>query len=193
MKVTREDAAENRRRVVKVAAEMFREHGYDGIGIAALMKAAGLTNGAFYKQFDSKEALVAEATATALSENADGWSEALSQAESDPRAAISRWYLSDEHLAHRDKGCAFAALASEIPRHSDAVRSVFDDGLGTIVDQVTEALPSPGEGETETGKGQGAGPDEAIRLVCQMVGALMLARAAGDPDLVNAILSANRS
>lgn len=182
--MSREDAAENRRNVVETAAELFREHGYDGIGIAALMKAAGLTNGAFYKQFDSKEALIAEATAAALSQNAASWDAVLDKPGDDPRAAIARWYLSEAHVRHRDKGCAYAALAAEAPRHEQQVRQAFDEGIRQMRARLAEAI-APDD--------PAGGLEEATRFLCQIVGALTLARATSDPDLAEAILSANRT
>lgn len=181
MRKNRQDAAESRERVVQTASELFRDHGYDGIGIATLMQAAGLTNGAFYKQFASKEALIAEATAHALAGNADAWDAALAQAGKDPIAALERWYLTDTHLHGRDSGCTYAALAAEAPRHEAPVREAFETGLRKTLAQIAEAL--------------GNGPDaevQAIRLLSRLVGALALARAVAEPALADRILAANR-
>ncbi|MCR8549811.1 TetR/AcrR family transcriptional regulator [Salipiger sp. P9] len=177
--MSRSDAAKNRERVVATASEMFRAEGYDGIGIAGLMQAAGLTNGAFYKQFDSKEALIAEATAEALARNAEAWQAVLDSAQGDPLAAVSEWYLSAPHIAHREKGCAYAALASEAPRHDARVGRAFEDGLRHTLSLISGAA----DGDDTM----------AIRLLSRLIGALMLARAVRDPELAASIVAANRA
>ncbi|WP_138466477.1 TetR/AcrR family transcriptional regulator [Poseidonocella sp. HB161398] len=179
MRMSRKDAAENRQKVLRLASEMFREAGYDGVGIAALMQAAGMTNGAFYKQFDSKEALIAEATSEALDGNAGQWEAALEAAGPEREAALSAWYLSGLHLRHRGRGCAYAALAAEAPRHEPPVQAAFEAGLLRTLRQIA---------------GPEAGPEdeaEAIRLLSRLVGAMVLARAVADPDLAGRILAAN--
>ncbi|MDJ0933481.1 TetR/AcrR family transcriptional regulator [Breoghania sp.] len=101
MRKSRQGAAENREKVVTTASKMFREEGYDGVGIAALMKVAGLTNGAFYKQFDSKEALIAEATGHALEENVRAWEKVLETAEDDPIDAVVSFGPARQAARHR--------------------------------------------------------------------------------------------
>ncbi|MDK3016486.1 TetR/AcrR family transcriptional regulator [Pseudodonghicola flavimaris] len=180
--MSRQDAARNRDRVITTASRMFREDGYDGVGIAALMQAAGLTNGAFYKQFESKEALIAEATAHALSRNAEAWKAVLDSAGGDPLEAIAQWYLSAPHVQHRGLGCTFATLAAEAPRHDPPLRQVFDTGLRTAIRQIVAAGQNPDDPDREA---------KAIRLLSRLVGALTLARATSDPELAARILSAN--
>ncbi|MBN9888664.1 TetR/AcrR family transcriptional regulator [Salipiger abyssi] len=182
MRMSRQDAAQNRTRVVRTAGEMFRDHGYDGVGIAALMQAAGLTNGAFYKQFASKEALLAEATEDALARNAEAWETVLQEAEGDPLAAVARWYLSEPHLSHRGLGCTYATLGAEAPRHEAPVREAFDAGLRKTLNQIAGAAADTGTPEREAA---------AIRLLSRLVGALVLARAVSDPALAQDILTAN--
>lgn len=190
MRVSREDAAKNRERVVRTASRLFRKQGYDGVGIAELMQAAGLTNGAFYKQFDSKEALIAEATAYALDENAETWQGIIEHAGGDPLGAFARSYLSDAHVRRRDRGCAFAALAAEAPRHGDNVRKSFDAGLGKAIAALSTAIATMSREDGET---IGAGNTDramAIRQLCQLVGALTLARATDDKALADEIINA---
>lgn len=182
MRMNRTDAAKNRERVVQTASELFRQDGYDKTGIAVLMKAAKLTNGAFYKQFDSKEALIAEATALALDENAKTWQAALEATRGDRLQAITDWYLSEPHVSHRNKGCTYAALASEAPRHEKAVRQAFDRGVRRTVGLLTDNA-------TQTDVSEAV----ALRHLSRLVGALMLARAVDDPDLAERILAANRA
>lgn len=178
MRVSREVAARNRRNVVETAGELFREHGYDGIGIAALMKEAGLTQGGFYKQFASKEALAAEATAAAIAENRGRWEDAISASDASPAEAVADFYLSEAHLAQRRQGCAFAALACEAPRHPD-VRDAFTDGVERAVEML-----APGGDQTAR--------EAAMAQLARQVGALVLARAVGDPALAEELLNAAR-
>nr|WP_256368947.1 TetR/AcrR family transcriptional regulator [Agrobacterium sp. a22-2] len=181
---SREHAVGNRARVVRVASELFREHGYDGVGIAALMKEAGLTNGAFYKQFGSKEDLIAEATVHALSENAASWNAVLENAGNDPLTAIADWYLAEKHLEHRRDGCTYAALAAEAPRREEPVRSAFDAGIRRTLEHIAEAMAHDDPAVARTA---------ATRYLCQLVGALTLARAVSDAALADSILVAGRN
>src|SRR5882672_8982346 len=96
MKVTRERAAENHRRILEVASRLFRDHGFDGVGVDAIMKQAGLTHGGFYGQFKSKDDLIAQACAHALAGADVSWASAA-----DPAAALAAAYLAPENCADR--------------------------------------------------------------------------------------------
>src|SRR4030095_2840074 len=112
MRVSREQAAENRERIVQVAAKLFRERGFDGIGVADLMKAAGLTHGGFYGNFSSKDDLVAEATDRALKELSEYWTGEIEKAPESAFATIVDRYLSEGHRDAPGRGCLVAALGS---------------------------------------------------------------------------------
>ena len=99
MRVSRIQAAENRQAVINVASRLFRERGFDGIGLKDLMEGAGLTQGAFYKQFESKEDLAAQASRRALESASQGWSTAIAENPDDPLGAVIAFYLS---AGHRD-------------------------------------------------------------------------------------------
>src|SRR4029077_10604557 len=99
MKVTRKQAEKNRERVLDVAGRLFREKGFDGIGVDDLMKGAGLTHGGFYANFKSKEDLVAESCGRTLTELVEGWDKVAGEAKGDPLRAIVAGYLS---VSHRD-------------------------------------------------------------------------------------------
>ena len=178
MRTSREEAAQSRAKIVEVAANRFREHGYDGIGIAGLMEAAGRTHGGFYKQFDNKEALIVEATAAALANNRANWREVMARTSGDPVAALRHWYLSSPHLDRPADGCAFAALAAEAQRHGEALRRAFEEGLEASIALIADRVASDGGGEREA----------AIRMIAEMVGTLILARAVGTPALAAEIL-----
>jgi TetR/AcrR family transcriptional repressor of nem operon len=175
MRVSREVAEKNRQKVVASSSRLFREQGYDGIGVAALMKAAGLTHGGFYKQFEDKSALVAEATEAALAENRKKWQDVIAASDDKPGEAIASWYLSPLHIDNRSDGCCFAALAAEAPRQGAKVQDTFAEALEASVELL-------------------AGPDgnrnEAMRQLSTMVGALVLARAAGSEALAQELLEA---
>lgn len=181
MRVSREKAQKNRQNVVRTAAEQFRTHGYDGIGVAGLMKAAGMTQGGFYKQFDNKEALECEATELALNDNFELWAKTI-KGKSDPVAALKAWYLSPQHLAKVGQGCGYAALAAEASRQRPALQTTFNSAVTQQVEHLAEALGDHPESRTE-----------AIQAMSQMIGALILARAVDDTDLQDEILTAGQN
>ena len=114
MRVSRAQAAENRQNVIDVASRLFREHGFDGIGLKDLMEAAGLTQGAFYKQFASKEDLVAQASARALERGTRRWSDAAAANPEDPLGAVIAFYLTKGHRDAKMEGCPLVALGSDL-------------------------------------------------------------------------------
>src|SRR5437773_12203086 len=113
MRVSRTQAAENRQTVINVASRLFREHGFDGIGLKDLMKGAGLTQGAFYKQFVSKEDLAAQASSRAFESAARRWSAVAEANPEDPLGAMLALYLSTDHREERMDGCPIVALGSD--------------------------------------------------------------------------------
>lgn len=180
MRVSRETAKKNRQNVVRTASEQFRIHGYDGIGIAGLMKAAGMTQGGFYKQFENKEALECEATEFALNDNFEFWAKSM-KGKSDPASSLKAWYLTPQHLSTVGQGCAYAALAAEANRQRPAVQNVFSNAVAQQIEHLAEAFGAAPESRTE-----------AIQAMSQMIGALILARAVDDEDLQHEILTAGQ-
>lgn len=178
MRVSRETAQKNRQNVVRTASEQFRTHGYDGIGIASLMKAAGMTQGGFYKQFENKEALECEATESALNDNFELWAKTI-KGKSDPVAALKEWYLSPQHLSAVGKGCAYATLAAEATRQRPALQSIFNSAVVQQIENLTQALGDKPESRAE-----------AIQAMSQMIGALILARSVNNEDLQQEVLTA---
>ncbi|RAI44038.1 TetR/AcrR family transcriptional regulator [Rhodoplanes roseus] len=183
MRVSREQAEKNRRHVVEVASRLFRERGFDGIGIADLMKAAGLTQGAFYGQFRSKDHLAAEATAAALAASRSTWDEVTAAAEDDGLGALTRRYLSDDHRRRVAQGCPLPALAADVARSGPEARAAFRRGLKGHADMLAGLL-SPAE-ENPAG-----GRDAALATLSTMVGAVLLSRAVDDDTLAERILAA---
>src|SRR5437867_12075761 len=116
MKVSREQAAYNRERIVEAAAQLFRERGFEGIGVADLMKEAGLTHGGFYGHFSSKEDLIAEASARALTRSLALWSKLAERGSGDRLSAIAGAYLTSTHRDDPGAGCVLAALGPDVSR-----------------------------------------------------------------------------
>ena len=183
MKVSRQQAAENRERVLQTAARLFREKGVDGVGVAELMQAAGLTHGAFYGQFGSKEELVAQACAWALGKTESYW-ERLQAREPDPLAAIVDAYLSPAHRDDPGRGCALTTLGVEAPRRDPAVRRAVSDGMERLLQRLETLLPDTLSGAARHRR--------ALALMASLVGGLVLARAVDDESLSEDILAAVR-
>lgn len=179
MKVSREQAAENRQRIVEIASKLFREHGLDGIGVADLMKSAGLTHGGFYGHFDSKEDLMAEACAYAVGASVSKLRERIDAAPENPLAVVTASYLSSAHCKQPGAGCALAALGSEASRHGGGVRHALTDGLRELIDLLTTIVP---------GRSKAARREKALATFASMVGAVVLARSVDDPALAEKIL-----
>lgn len=180
MRVSREQAALNRERVVDVAGELFRAKGFDGIGVADLMQAAGLTHGGFYGSFASKEALEVEASRHALDSTAAFVKKLVAESD-DPLQAIVRFYLSPRHRDSIGEGCAISALSQDAVRGSEALRGVFEAAIRDYLSVLTELVP----GDTEAARFR-----QSMVTYSAMVGALQLARTVTDPKLSDAILEA---
>lgn len=177
MRVSRQQAGENRQRIVDAGARLFRDRGFDGIGIDAIMKEAGLTHGGFYGHFASKDALAAEALAQAL-DRSTAWQGGLASL-----AELVSTYLSPRHRADRANGCAVAALGGDLPRQGAVVRKTATTGVRRQIEKIA-ALLKRGT--------PAARRRRAIATYAGMVGALTLARAVDDPALSREILTAAR-
>jgi TetR/AcrR family transcriptional repressor of nem operon len=181
MRVSRIQAAENRQTVINVASRLFREHGFEGIGLKDLMEGAGLTQGAFYKQFASKDDLAAQASRRALESAFSRWSAAVAANPRDPLGAVIAFYLSTEHREERMDGCPIVALGSDAARQSSDVKASFEAGIKAHLELLGRLI-----GETDGGEPK----REAMAILSTMVGALILSRAVNDPDLAQAFLAA---
>jgi TetR/AcrR family transcriptional regulator, transcriptional repressor for nem operon len=179
MRVSREQAAENRERVLEIASRLFREKGLDGIGVADLMKAAGLTHGGFYGHFASKEDLAAQACARALQGSLPKWQAWAATDPDDPLAGVAAHYLSAAHCNKPGEGCALAALASEGSRHNPPVRQALTEGMRRLVDFLSQLVP---------GRSPAARHEKALTTFASMVGAVVLARAVDDRALAEEIM-----
>ena len=179
MRVSRAEAAQNRKRIIEVAARLFRERGFDGIGVAELMKSAGLTHGGFYGQFASKEDLMAQACTRALERSLDAFHQVVERGGRNALSAVASAYLSPTHRDRPGEGCALAALGAEAARCRSPVRSAFTQGLLPLIDVLTQLVP---------GKSKRAKRERALAIFASMVGALVLARVVDDPKLSKEVL-----
>ncbi|UPK29176.1 TetR/AcrR family transcriptional regulator [Bradyrhizobium sp. 195] len=181
MRVSRTQAAENRQTVINVASRLFRERGFDGIGLKDLMKGAGLTQGAFYKQFASKEDLAVEASRRALESASGRWTDAATQNPDDPLGAVIGFYLSGDHRGEKMDGCPIVALGSDAARQGPEVKAEFEAGIKAHLDVL---------GRFIAGADDEASRSKAMAILATMVGAVTLSRMINDPDLAQAVLDA---
>src|SRR5882672_2155321 len=169
-------------RIVDAAARAIRRSGYNGTGVADIMKAAGLTHGGFYAHFASREAMLVEAADRAGSE-AVALMERVAATVPPQQAlpAMMQAYLSEDHVKSIETGCATAALGSEMPRQAPEVRRVSTRRIKEMIDLVARQLPD---------WGQPSAHEHALVTVSIMVGALVLARAVDDPRLSDTLRKA---
>ena len=169
-------------RIVSVAARAICRSGYDGTGVADLMKEAGLTHGAFYSHFTSREAMLAEAAGKACAESAAAAAEVVASV---PRGmalqSMLSAYLSREHVEHAESGCPLAALGSETSRQAPEVRRVATRHIKAMIDLVARQSPD---------WGRPAAHEQALVTVATMVGAHVLARAVDDQGLSDGLREA---
>ncbi|MBB3658443.1 TetR/AcrR family transcriptional repressor of nem operon [Rhizobium sp. BK650] len=171
-------------RIVEIASRRLRERGLEGIGVADLMKEAGLTVGGFYKHFASRDEMVAEAMKLAFG----SWEAAVRSRGKEPAdisiAEYSASYLSDVHRDDVSGGCPFAALTADLARSDEKCRSLATDQLKTNLENMTDRMSTADEAEARR---------KAIIVSCLMTGALGLARIADDEKLSDEILETARS
>ena len=189
-RVSRKQAEENHKEVVAAAARLFRERGINGVSVPALMAEAGLTHGAFYGHFDSKEDLAAAACAYAIEQSASVYDGLLERHGGDRGAALTEFikrYTARSHRDHPGAGCPMAALADDASREEfkGPVRKAFAAGLERMVGRVQPLLGK---------RGKAAERDEALAVVATLIGSLVLARATkGYPVSDDVLLAARKA
>lgn len=157
-------------RIVDVAARALRRGGYSGVGVAEVMKEAGLTHGGFYAHFASRDALLVEATQRAGRDSGAVMAERMASKQAEGASAFTALvssYLSEAQLASAEFGCPVAALASEMPRQTAEVGEAARVRVAALIDRVRRALP------------EGADPEQAAAVAGTMVGSVQLARTLG--------------
>ncbi|WP_174824038.1 TetR family transcriptional regulator [Pseudomonas protegens] len=181
MRVSKAQAQANREHIVETASELFRERGFDGVGVSDLMAAAGFTHGGFYKHFGSKADLMAEASACSLAKSLAGV-----QALDVP--GFIDVYVSREHRDGRGSGCTMAALCGDAARQSEDVKATFAEGVEHTLQTLGDKYP------TRPDALAGEGRKKMIDLLSRAVGAIMLSRACPDDSaLANEILEVCRA
>jgi TetR/AcrR family transcriptional repressor of nem operon len=174
---SKSDKAATHTRIVNVAAERFRELGIEGIGVADVMKEAGVTVGGFYKHFESRDELVVEALATAF-HDLDRWEE-----HTDTLTEALKNYLTEEHRDAPGTGCALGALLGDMTRASRSARAVYTARLKRTLANSTGLVPPKGNSDKR---------GRAILTISAMLGAINLSRAVSDPSLSREILQRTR-
>jgi TetR/AcrR family transcriptional repressor of nem operon len=181
MKVSKEQAAQHRERILEAAAQRFRERGFEGIGVADLMKEAGLTHGGFYGHFSSKEDLIAEASARALAQSLARWGKVADRASGDPLSALAGAFLTRTHRDTPGTGCVIAALGPDVSRQGPAVRRAVTGYIRSACDLMAKLVP---------GKSKAERRQKALSTWATLVGAMVIARAVDDRALSQEILDA---
>jgi len=177
---------QTRERILRAAARAIRKHGYGGVGVADVMKEAGLTHGGFYAHFASRDALLAAAVGQAGAESTENLNRAIAAAKpGEELMALVDTYLDDRHVAAPEHGlgCAIAAAGSEVPRQQADVRRAAARRIKDIIGLVERQFPE---------WGKAAAHEKAMGIVASMVGALMLARAVDDAQLSKSIRKSAR-
>ncbi|MEJ4043633.1 TetR/AcrR family transcriptional regulator [Erwinia sp. SLM-02] len=176
MKVSKEQVRENRQRIVETASALFRERGFDGVGVAELMSAAGLTHGGFYKHFASKTDLMAEAVSC-------GFVQAADISGGTGREEFVERYLSRQHRDAMGSGCVMSALGTDTARQPDSVKALFAEGIEKHLARLG------GEEGVE-----GSRRADIIDTLAHLVGAMVLSRACPDDSaLADEILDVCRA
>lgn len=184
MRYSKDHKQETHARIVKKASVRLREKGAHGIGVAGLMKEAGLTHGGFYAHFDSREALVIEAFAYAMDRSTERWRKLAEGMPAERRLAIiADSYLTRTHRDDPGHGCAVPALGAEIARESPRTRKAFAARVEQMIDMLADQIPDvPRE----------AARRQAMAALATMMGTLVLARIAGNGEFSDEILDAGR-
>ncbi|MEV7427548.1 MULTISPECIES: TetR family transcriptional regulator [unclassified Streptomyces] len=195
-RITKEDKARNRQNILEAAGRMFRSQGIDAVGIAELMNEAGLTHGGFYNHFASKNDLAVEVCGASFAASLGSLARTIEDGPDQggsPLERVTAGYLSTAHRDDPDGGCPSASLVTDAGRHSEDVQSVYAEGVeGYLTGFAAEFLREAEEKGHELDSGEAR--RRAIRLLSEMVGALMLARAVRhvEPELSDEILRAGR-
>ena len=184
MRYSREHKLETHARIVKRASVRLREKGAHGIGVADLMKDAGLTHGGFYAHFDSREALVIEAFAHAMDRSTERWRKIGEATPPEKRLAmIVESYLTPLHRDDPGHGCAIPTLGAEIARESPKTRKAFAAKLEQMIDMMADQIQDVS---------RNAARKQAMSAIATMMGTLVMARVAGAGEFSGEILAAGR-
>lgn len=190
MRLTQAESERNRKQILEAAERLFRERGFDGVGLDGLMKGAGFTHGGFYNHFASKAELEAEASAAGTAQAKAALVESLSDPRKDAWERFVRGYLSAQHRGDPAGGCTLGALAADAARKGPTVQACFAGAVEGMAGALSDYLAR----KPSRGKGARARRERALQMLSELVGALVLARAVAvaDPALSDEILAASR-
>jgi TetR/AcrR family transcriptional repressor of nem operon len=182
MKVSKGESEKNRREILEVAERLFRERGFDGVGVADLMKAAGFTHGGFYNHFSGKDELEREATMAVIERSNAGFKEDM---------AAGRWkeyardYLTPKHRDNPGAGCPLSSLAPDAVRKGPELQECFARGIEEVITALSGYLKDEGEKHPR---------EHAMQMLSELIGAMVLARAVASaaPKLSKDLLAATR-
>ena len=176
MKVTKEQRAENKEKILKAASRLYREHGIAGIGIGELSKSVGLTHGGFYRQFpEGKEQLVAEAISRIFDEYCDLWLTKKTV------CGVVESYVSEEHTNDRLDSCPIPTLAADVSRLGGAVGQSWTQGVKRLLAVLMTRQASDGLPVSE---------EKALQIIASISGAMVIAKASSDPQMTKSLLAA---
>jgi TetR/AcrR family transcriptional repressor of nem operon len=184
MRYAADQSEKTKDRVVKIAAAEMRKRGPNDVGVAEVMRLAGLTHGGFYAHFAAKDDLIEAAIARMFEDSRERFREWTDGKErADALRSYINAYVSTTHRDHPEGGCAVAALASEIHRQGDKARAAYDAGFSRLLKAVERLLP---EGDAEKRRA------DAVSMLAQMTGAVAASRAVSDKKLSDEILATAR-
>lgn len=181
MRVSRAQFQENREKILEAAARLFRERGFDQVGVAEVMQAAGLTHGGFYGHFKSKDDLIAQATGEASEPIVERWGQIVDEQGEAALKTLAGVYLCEAHLKNPGSGCIVATLGPEMARQPGAARAALTRSVQKLVAIVQRAAP----GRTEAEKRR-----KALTAYSSWIGALVLARLSDDEAFAKEVLEA---
>jgi TetR/AcrR family transcriptional repressor of nem operon len=182
MKVTRDKVEENRQQVIGTAARLLRERGFDGIGLADIMKNAGLTHGGFYRNFASKDDLVIKASERAIADTQAVLEDGLAQTPQDRFRTLIELYVSSTHRDSTGSGCILPALAADAARRKDPdLRAAFTSAIQYYLEQIAKLSSASTANRCHR---------HPAAILSEMVGAIILSRVVSDAHLGNSLLSA---
>ncbi len=181
MRVSRAQFQDNREKILQAAARLFRERGFDQVGVADVMKAAGLTHGGFYGHFKSKDDLITQAALEASGGVVERWGKIVEAQGEGALSTLAKAYLGQAHLKNPGAGCVVAALGPEIARQPEVARGALTASLKKVVDLLQRAAP---------GASEAAKRKKALAAYSSWIGALVLARISDDAAFSNEVLEA---
>jgi TetR/AcrR family transcriptional repressor of nem operon len=180
MRKSKAEAAETRRQIIDIAAQEFRLNGIHATGVATLMSKAGLTNGGFYKHFESKDQLVAEACSTGMAKLVDAFKTAAVEHDGNESfKAIVKRYVSMVHRDNAVGGCPLAGMGSELARADEQTRAAASQGFNDLVDVMAAHIGR---------RSPDAARSEAVFALAAMIGAITMSRIITDPDTSKSVL-----